>query len=116
MRNRPFPFSTRGGRADGMQRCLDDVLIAQFHLRFGRTTLGQQSYRPSRPVAPAKPPLVVLLADEATPDSADLLGRGLSAGANFVVMRVPDKAQRLAALVWAADHAHELGGRRDRLM
>ena len=99
-----------------MQRCLDEVLIAQFHLRFGRTALEAQIYWPSRPLVPAASPLVVLLADQARPDSTDLLGRRLSGGAGVVVLRVPDRAQGLAALIWAADHAQELGGQRDRLM
>jgi alpha/beta hydrolase fold len=116
MRNWPFRFSVGGARVGGMERCLDDVLIAQFHLRFGRTTLEAQIYWPSRPLVSIAAPLVVLLAEGARPHSADLLGRRLSAGANVVVLRVPDRAQCLAALMWAADHAHELGGQRDRLM
>jgi alpha/beta hydrolase fold len=116
MRNWPFPFVVGGARVGGMERCLDEVLIAQFHLRFGRTALEAQIYWPSRPLVPVAAPLVMLLADEARPDSADLLGRGLSANADAVVLRVPDRAQCLAALMWAADHAHELGGQRDRLM
>jgi alpha/beta hydrolase fold len=99
-----------------MERCLDNVLIAQFHLRFGRTALEAQICWPSRSLAPAASPLVVLLADEARRHNADLLGRRLSAGADVVVLRVPDRAQCLAALMWAADHAHELGGQRDRLI
>jgi len=100
-----------------MERCLDEVLIAQFHLRFGRTALEAQIYWPSRPLLPVAAPLVVLLADEARPDpSDDLLARVLSATADAVVVRVPDRVQCLAAVMWAADHAHELAARRDRLV
>jgi hypothetical protein len=116
MRNWPFPFFVSGARVDGMERSSDEVLIAQFHLRFGRTTLETQIYWPSRPLVPRAAPLVVLLTDEARPHSAGLLGRRLSAGADAVVLRVPDRKECLAALMWAADHAHELGGQRDRLM
>jgi alpha/beta hydrolase family protein len=116
MHNWPFPFFVGGARVGGMERCLDEVLIAQFHLRLGRAVLEAQIYWPSRPQVPVAAPLVVLLADEAALDSADLLGRGLSASADAIVLRVPDRAQCLAALMWAADHAHELGGQRDRLM
>src|SRR5207237_3888318 len=116
MHNWPFPFFVGAARVGGMERCLHEVLIAPFHLRFGRTVLGAQIYWPSRPLLPVVAPLVVLLADEARPDSADLLGRGLSASADAVVLRVPDRAPCLAALMWAADHAHELAAQRDRLV
>jgi alpha/beta hydrolase fold len=116
MRNWPFPFFLGHARVGGMARSFDDVLIAEFHLRLGRTVLEAQIYWPPRPVLPVAASLVLLLADEARPYGADLLGRGLSAGAEVVVLRVPDRAQTLAALMWAADHAHELGGQRDRLM
>ncbi len=99
-----------------MERSFDDVLIAQFHLRLGRAVLDARIYWPPRPVLPVAASLVVVLADEARPSGADLLGRGLCAGGEVVVLRVPDRAQTLAALMWAADHAHELGGQRDRLM
>ena len=99
-----------------MERSFDNVLTAEFHLRLGRTVLEAQIYWPPRPVLPVAASLVLLLADEARPYGADLLGRALSAGAEVVVLRVPDRAQTLAALMWAADHAHELGGQRDRLM
>src|SRR5690242_7815647 len=116
MHNWPFPFFGVGARVGGMERCLDEVLIAHFHLRFGRTAVEAQIYWPSRPLVPVPAPLVVLLGDEARPDCADLLGRGLSASAHAVVVRVPDRAPCLAALMWAADHAHELTARRDRLV
>jgi hypothetical protein len=99
-----------------MERCLDEVLIAQFHLRFGRTAVEAQIYWPSRPLTRDAAPLVVLLADEARPDSTDVLGRGLSASVDAVVLRVPDRSPCLAALMWAADHAHELAAQRDRLV
>src|SRR5438128_11183461 len=116
MRNLPFPFFLGDARVGGMERSFDDVLTAEFHLRLGRTVLEAQIYWPPGPVLPVAAALVLLLADEARPYGADLLGRGLSAGAEVVVLRVPDRAQTLAALMWAADHAHELGGQRDRLM
>jgi len=116
MRNWPFPVFLGDARVGGMERSFDDVLTAEFHLRLGRTVLEAQIYWPPRPLLPVAASLVVLLADEARPYGADLLGRGLSAGAEVVVLRVPDRAQTLAALMWAADHAHELEGQRDRLM
>ena len=116
MRNWPFPFFLGGVRVEAMEHSSDDILIAQLHLRLGRTVLEAQIYWPPGPVLPVAAALVLLLADEARPYGADLLGRGLSAGAEVVVLRVPDRAQTLAALMWAADHAHELEGQRDRLM
>ena len=95
---------------------VDDVLIAQFHLRFGRASLEAQIYWPRRPLLPEATSLMVLLEDEARPGNADLLARGLSVGADVVVLRVPDRVQTLAALMWAADHAHQLGGQADRVM
>ncbi len=102
-----------------MAHSFEDVLVATLRLRFGRTLLEAQIYWPSNSVAGARASLALLLANAATPQSAhsaDLLGRGLSAGANVVVLRVPDRARCLAALTWAADHADELGGQADRLM
>jgi len=119
MRNRPFPFLLGSARVGGMAHTFEDVLVARLRLRFGSTLLEARIYWPSNSVAGAHAPLALLLASAATPrsaHSADLLGRGLSAGANFVVLRVPDRAQSLAALTWAADHADELGGQADRLM
>jgi hypothetical protein len=99
-----------------MGRGFDEVLIAQFHLRFGRTPLEARIYWPPRPLLPGATSLMVLLAGRARPGNADLLGRGLSAGAGVVVLRVPDRLQSLAALTWAADHANELGGQADRVI
>ncbi len=102
-----------------MAHSFEDVLVATLRLRFGRTLLEAQIYWPSNSVAGARASLALLLANGATPRSArsaDLLGRGLSAGANVVVLRVPDRARCLAALAWAADHADELGGQADRLI
>jgi hypothetical protein len=99
-----------------MGRRIDEVLTAQFHLRFGRTSLEAQIYWPPRPLVPEAASLMVMLADEAKPGNAELLARGLSARADVVVLRVPDRVQSLAALIWAADHAHELGGQADRVM
>ncbi len=95
---------------------VDEVLIAQFHLRVGRTALQAQIYWPRRPLLPGTTSLIVLLEDEAREGNADLLGRGLTAAADVVVLRVPDRVQSLTALMWAADHAHELGGQADRVM
>jgi hypothetical protein len=99
-----------------MGRRIDEVLIAQFHLRFGRTSVEAQIYWPRRPLLPEATSLIVMLADEATPRNAELIARGLTARADVVVLRVPDRVQSLAALIWAADHAHELGGQADRVM
>jgi dienelactone hydrolase len=99
-----------------MGRSFDDVLIAQFHLRFGHTLLEAQIYWPPRPLLAGAASLVVLLADQARPHSAELLSLGLSAGAETVVLRVPDRTHGLPTLTWAADHAHELGGQADRVM
>jgi hypothetical protein len=99
-----------------MGRRIDEVLIAQFHLRSGRTSLKAQIYWPRRPLLPEATSLMVMLADEAKPGNAELLAGGLSARADVVVLRVPDRVQSPAALIWAADHAHELGGQADRVM
>jgi hypothetical protein len=99
-----------------MGRGFNEVLIAQFHLRFGRTPLEAQIYWPPQPLLPGATSLMVLLADRARPGNADLLGGGLSAGAGVVVLRVPDRLQSLAALTWAADHAEELGSQADRVI
>jgi hypothetical protein len=102
-----------------MAHSFEDVLVATLRLRFGSTLLEAQIYWPSNSVAVAHAPLALLLANGLTPrssHSADLLGRGLAARANVVVLRVPDRAQCLAALTWAADHADELGSQADRLM
>ena len=101
-----------------MAHSFEDVLVATLRLRFGSTLLQAQIYWPSNSVASAHA-LALLLANRTKLQSAhnaDLLGRGLSAGADVVVLRVPDRAQCLAALTWAADHADELGGQADRLM
>jgi alpha/beta hydrolase fold len=97
----------------------DDILIAQLHLRLGHTLLDAQIYWPPSACARAGTSLVLLLVDETTPrgvKSGDVLGHVLSAGANLVVLRVHDRTHSVPALMWAADHAHELGGRPDRLM
>jgi alpha/beta hydrolase fold len=99
-----------------MGRHVDEVLIAQFHLRFGHTPIEAQIYWPAQPLLADATALLVLLEDEAKAGNADRLGRGLSAGADVVVLRVPDRVRSMAALIWAADHAHELGGQADRVM
>jgi alpha/beta hydrolase fold len=99
-----------------MGRHVDEVLIAQFHLRFGHTPIEAQIYWPRQPLLPEATSLMVLLEDEAKAGNADLLGRGLSASADVVVLRVPDRVHSPAVLMWAADHAHELGGQADRVM
>jgi hypothetical protein len=99
-----------------MGRHVDEVLIAQFHLRFGHRPIEAQIYWPRQPLLPDATALMVLLEDEPKAGNADLLGRGLSAGADIVVLRVPDRVHSMAALIWAADHAHELGGQADRVM
>ena len=99
-----------------MERSFDEVLIAPVHLRFGRTPLEAQIYWPRRQLLADATSLMLLLADEARPGDADLLGRELSASADVVVLRVPARVQSLAALIWAADHAHEFGGKADRVM
>ncbi len=99
-----------------MRRSVDEPLIAQFHLRFGRTPLGAHIYWPRHPLLPEATSLMVLLEDDARAAHADLFGCGLSAGADIVVLRVPDRVHSMAALIWAADHAYELGGQADRVM
>jgi len=102
-----------------MAHSFEDFLVATLRLRFGSRLLEAQIYWPSNSVAGARASLALLLANGATPrsaHSADMLGRGLSMGANLVVLRVPDRTQCLAVLTWAADHADELGGQADRLM
>jgi hypothetical protein len=99
-----------------MGRGFDEVLIAQFHLRFGRTPLEARIYWPPQALLPGITSLMVLLTDRARPGNADLVGRGLSAGASVVVLRVDDRLQSMAALTWAADHADELGSRADRVI
>ena len=79
----------------------EDVLVATLRLRFGSTLLEAQLYWPSNSVAGGHAPLALLLANGATAQSAygaDQFGRALSAGANVVVLRVPDRPQCLAAL------------------
>ena len=97
-----------------MRHSADDVLVAGLRLRFGLQVVEADLYVPPNAVGAAA--VVLLLADDATSDNVNRLAPGLSAGADLVVVRVPARAQLLAALYWVADHANELGGRPDRLM
>jgi hypothetical protein len=94
-----------------MRHIVEDVLVAGLRLRFGAEVVQANLYVPSNAVGQAA--VVVLLDDD---DNIDPLGQGLSAGAKLVVVRVPARAQLLAALYWVADHANERGGRSDRVM
>jgi alpha/beta hydrolase fold len=97
-----------------MRHTAEDVLAAGLRLRFGVEVVEADLYLPPNAVGPAA--VVLLLADDATSDNVDRLAPGLSAGADLVVVRVPARAQLLAALYWVADHTNELGGRPDRLI
>src|SRR5262252_3679199 len=97
-----------------MRHSAEDVLVAGLRLRFGREVVETRLHVPPSAVSSAA--VVLLLAEDASPDGTDPLGPGLSAGADLVVVRVPAGAHFLAALQWVEDHAHELGGRPDRLM
>jgi len=97
-----------------MRHTAEDVLVAGLRLRFGVEVVEADVYVPPNAVGPVA--VVLLLADDATSDNVDRLAPGLCAGADLVVVRVPARAQILAALYWVADHANELGGRPDRLM
>jgi alpha/beta hydrolase fold len=97
-----------------MKHDAEDVLVAGLRLRFGREVIEARLHWPPNAVGPAA--IALLLAEGASPDSADRLTQGLCAAADLVVVRVPAETQHLAALQWVADHAHELGGRADRLI